>query len=94
MNYKDLARTFEILASKDPNGLVNDWAEHDEYGFDLSRIDLSPSEIRELIEIGWGLGSGYAYDEEIIEVWENPTKHTDEEIMAAYNEYKGIYKFA
>ena len=96
MKYKDLARTFEIFASKDPNNIVMDWAEHDEWGIDLhyTSIELSPSEVRELAEMGWGLGSDNEYDEETMHAWIEPTEHTDEELMELWNEYKSIYKYA
>ena len=94
MVYKDLARTFEILASKAPDGLVWDWAEHDEWGIGLNNIKLSPSEVRELAEMGWSLGSDSEYDEELMKAWENPFEHTDEELMEAFNEFKSIYKYA
>ena len=35
MNYKDLARTFEIIAAKNPDNIVMDYALEDEYGFCL-----------------------------------------------------------
>ena len=94
MTYEDLARTFDIISSKDPTGIVMDWAEHDEYGFELSGVDLTPSEVRELAEMGWGLGSDSEYDEEGMEAWNNPDGHTDEELMELWNNYKSIYKYA
>ena len=36
MTYKQLAETFNMLASKRPDDIVMDWAEHDEWGIDLS----------------------------------------------------------
>lgn len=94
MKYKDLARTFSIISSKNPTGIFMDWAEHDEWGIDLSDIDLSPSEIRELAEMGWGLGSDSEYDEEEMAVWYNPSEHTDEELIELWNNYKSIFKYA
>lgn len=94
MKYTDLAKTFEILASHKPDGVFMDWAEHDEWGFDLRGIDLSPSEIRMLAEMGWCLGSDGEYDEDVMEAWYNPQNHTDEEIVEVFNEYTSIYKYA
>ena len=94
MKYEELARTFNIISSKNPTGIVMDWAEHDEYGFELSNVDLTPSEVRELAEMGWGLGSDSEYDEEEMKAWENPDEYTDEELMELWNNYKSIYKYA
>ena len=93
MKYKDLARTFDIISSKNPTRIVMDWAEHDEYGFELSNVNLTSSEVRELAEMGWGLGSDSEYDEEEMRVWYNPYDHTDEEIVELWNMYKSIYKY-
>lgn len=94
MTYKQLVDTFNMLASKKPDGFVMDYANHDEWGIDLQGFDLSPAEIRSLAEMGWLLGSDNEYDEEEMEVWFNPQKHTDEEIVEVFNIYKSIYKYA
>lgn len=94
MKYKDLARTFEILASKDPDGVVMDWAAHDEWGIELDTMNLQPSEVRELAEMGWGLGCDANYDEDAMAAWYNPSEHTDEELMELWNNYKTIYQYA
>ena len=96
MTYKDLARTFEIIASYNPEGIVMDYAEHDEYGFDLhyGNIELKSSEVRELAEMGWCLGYSCDYDEEIMTPWQNPSEYTDEELMVLWNEYKTIHTYA
>jgi hypothetical protein len=52
MTYKQLAETFNMLASKKPDGFAMDYAEHDEWGIDLEGFDLSPAEIRSLAEMG------------------------------------------
>ena len=60
MTYKQLKRTFDILASHDEdgeNGFVSMWAEHDEHGIDYDLSVLSDNEIVELAEIGWFFGS-------------------------------------
>jgi hypothetical protein len=44
--------------------------------------------------MGWSLGSDNEYDEEEMEVWQNPQKHTDEELVEVFNQYKSIYKYA
>lgn len=96
MKYKDLARTFEIIAAKNPDNIPMDYAEHDEYGFDLHYLKepLTVEEVRELAEIGWSLGYDCDYDEEIMKPWENHKLYTDEEIMNLWNEYKTIHKYA
>lgn len=94
MTYKQLADTFNMLASKRPDGFAMDYAEHDEWGIDLEGFNLSPAEIRSLAEMGWSLGSDAEWDEEEMEVWDNPQKHTDEEIVEVFNRYKSIYKYA
>ena len=94
MTFEKLAKTFEILASHRPDEFVMDWAEHDEWGIDLRRFDLSPEEIRTLAEIGWGLGSDSEYDEDEMEAWFHPEDHTDSELVELYNMYKSIYKIA
>ena len=94
MKYKDLARTFEILASKNPDGVVMDWAEHDEWGINLNTMNLQPSEVRELAEIGWSLGCDADYDKDAMAAWYNPSEHTDEELMELWNNYKTIHKYA
>ena len=63
MTYRDLIRTFEIIAKYD-GGLdhkcLNMWAEHDEHGiaFD-SDWDVSVDDIRELAAMGWLLGCDF-----------------------------------
>lgn len=100
MTYKQLAETFNMLASKSPDGFVMDYAEHYEWsidliwGIDLEDFDLSPAEIRSLAEIGWALGCDNEWDEEAMKVWEDPQNHTDEEIVEVFNRYKSIYKYA
>jgi hypothetical protein len=83
-----------MLASKKPDGFAMDYANHDEWGIDLQSFDLTPAEIRSLAEMGWSLGSDNEYDEEEMEVWQNPQKHTDEELVNVFNIYKSIYKYA
>lgn len=94
MTYENLAKTFDILSSKNPTGVVMDWAEHDEWGIELNGIELTPSEVRQLAEMGWGLGSDHEYDEEGMAAWLNPSEHTDEELMELWDNYKSIYKYA
>lgn len=94
MTYENLAKTFDILASHGAGSIVMDWAEHDEWGIELSGFNLSPSEIRMLAEMGWGLGSDNEYDEDGMQAWLHPENHTDEEIVEVFNYYKSIYKYA
>lgn len=94
MKYKDLVKTFEMLAKHQPDGVLMDWSQHDEWGINLSKFDLSAEEIRSLAEMGWGLGSDYEHDEEEMAAWYYPSEHTDEEIVEVYNNYKTIYKYA
>lgn len=94
MTFEELAKTFNILSSHNPTGFVFDWAEHDEWGISLENVDLTPSEIRTLAEMGWGLGSDYEQDDEEMAAWNNPEEHTDEEIVEVFNNYKAIYKYA
>ena len=94
MTYENLAKTFAILAKYDPTGCVMDWAEHDEWGIDLSGFNLSSEDIRMLAELDWGLGSDYEQDDEEMAAWYNPAEHTDEEIVEVFNNYKSIYKYA
>ena len=94
MTFEQLAKTFDILSSHNPDGIVMDWAEHDEWGIELSGFNLSSGEIRMLAEMGWGLGSDYEQDDEEMAAWNNPEEHTDEEIVEVFNNYKAIYKYA
>lgn len=94
MTFEQLAKTFDILSSHNPDGIVMDWAEHDEWGIELSGFNLSSGEIRMLAEMGWGLGSDYEQDDEEMAAWNNPDEHTDEEIVEVFNNYKAIYKYA
>lgn len=94
MTYNDLAKTFEMLASHMPNGMVLDWAEHDQWGINLSHFNLSPTEIRMLAEMGWRLGSDIEYDEEEMAAWNNPQSASDEELVELFNNYKSIYQYA
>lgn len=94
MTYKQLADTFNMLASKKPDGFVMDYAEHDEWGIDLEGFELSYAEIRSLAEMGWSLGSDNEYDEEEMKVWTDPRNHTTDEIVEVFNRYKSIYKYA
>ena len=96
MNYKDLARTFEIIAAKNPDNIVMDYATHDEYGFDLRYLKepLTVEEVRELVSLGWVLGYDSDYDEEIMKVWYDHKLYSDEEVMNLLNEYKIIHKYA
>lgn len=97
MTYRDLIRTFEIIAKYD-GGLdhkcLNMWAEHDEHGiaFD-SDWDVSVDDIRELAAMGWLLGCDSEYNEEDFEKWENYKELTDEEIKELFSEYNGIFTF-
>jgi len=93
MTYKDLLKTFEILSVHKSHGVVMDWANREEWGIDLNDFELSPSEIRMLAEMGWCLGSDAEYDEEKMSAWIYPEKHSDEEIVVLFNEYKSIYKY-
>jgi hypothetical protein len=94
MRYKDFAKTFDIISAHNPEGVVMDWADHDEYGIGLDNVELTPSEVRMLAEIGWLLGSDNEFDEEEMEVWINPSDHSDEELMELWKQYKSIYKYA
>lgn len=46
MTYKQLAETFNMLASKKPDGFVMDYAEYDVWAVDIEGFNLSPAEIR------------------------------------------------
>ena len=96
MKYKDLVRTFEIIAAKNPDNVVMDYATHDEYGFDLSYLKepLTIEEVRELANLGWSLGYDRDYNKDIMKVWENHKLYSDEEVMNLWNEYKTIHKYA
>lgn len=96
MKYKDLVRTFEIIAAKNPDDIAMDYAEHDEYGVDLHylKVPLTAEEVRELASLGWSLGYDCDYNEEIMAPWHNPSEYTDEELMTLWNEYKAIHKYA
>ena len=94
MTYKQLAETFNMLASKRPDGFVMDYATHDEWGINLKDFDLSAEEIRSLAEMGWSLGTDNEWDEEIMKAWIDPQNHTDDEIVEVFNMYKSIYKYA
>ena len=94
MTYENLAKTCELLARHKPDCPIMDWSEHDEWGIDLRGFDLSAAEIRQLAEMGWGLGSDYDYDEETMQAWEHPEDHTDEEIVEVFDNYQSIYKYA
>ena len=96
MKYKDLVRTFEIIAAKNPDNIVMDYATHDEYGFDLSYLKepLTIEEVRELANLGWSLGYDGDYNKDIMKVWENHKLYSDEEVMNLWNEYKTIHKYA
>ena len=96
MNYKDLARTFEIIAAKNPDNIVMDYALEDEYGFCLRYLKepLTIEEVRELANLGWSLGYDRDYNKDIMKVWENHKLYSDEEVMNLWNEYKIIHKYA
>ena len=93
MTYKDLAKTFDMLAKHNPDGIVMDWSEA-EWGIDLNDFDLSPSQIRMLAEMGWCIGSDAEYDEEEMAAWYEPKTASDEELVEIFNQYKSIYKYA
>ena len=92
MTYGELAKTFEMLAAHNPDGIVMDWSES-EWGIDLNDFELSPSEIRMLAQMGWCIGSDAEYDEEM-EAWYEPETASDEELVEIFNQYKSIYKYA
>lgn len=95
MRFVDLAKTFKMLEKKMP-GHINNWSNNDGWGIDLNYIDLSPSEIRLLSEMGWCLGKDTEYDESReaeIEMWEHPQEYTDKEIVELFNKYKSIYTY-
>ena len=96
MRFKDLAKTFKMLEENMPAGHINNWSNNDGWGIDLNYIDLSPSEIRMLAEMGWSLGNNTEYDvsrEAEMEMWEHPQEYTDEEIVELFNKYKSIYTY-
>ena len=95
MTYKDLAKTFEMLAEHKPDEkIVMDWATRDEWGISLNGFELSPSEIRMLAEMGWCLGSDAEYNEEEMAAWYEPETASDEQLVELFNQYKSIYKYA
>lgn len=95
MKYKDLKRTFEIIADKNPNDEIIDNAYHDVWGMNLEHIDLSALEVRELAEIGWRLGiTETDCDEDDELFWREYSILTDEELMVLWNKYKRIFKYA
>ena len=96
MNYKDLARTFEIIAAKNPYNIVMDYATHDEYGFDLRYLKepLTVEEVRELASLGWSLGYDEDYDEDVMKVWYSHKLYSDKEVMNLWNRYQTIHKYA
>ena len=93
MTYSELAKTFEMLAAHNPDGIVMDWSEA-EWGIDLNDFELSPSEIRMLAEMGWCIGSDAEYDEEEMKAWYEPETASNEKIVELFNQYKSIYKYA
>ena len=92
MTYSELAMTFDMLAKHKPDGIVMDWISYDEYGFDLSQIELSASEIRMLALMGWNPCSDEEYDEEEMAAWYEPETASDEELVEIFNQYKSISK--
>ena len=94
MTYSELAMTFDMLAKHRPDGMVLDWANHDEWGISLNKFELSPSEIRMLAEMGWSLGCDAEYDPEEMAAWDNPKTASDEELVELFNQYKTISKYA
>lgn len=96
MTYKDLARTFEIIAKYANDDFVWDWAEHDEYGFSIE-YPLLIEDIKELRNLGWLLGCDAEYNEDA-RLWDPETEEgknaTDEQLMELWDNYKGIYKYA
>jgi hypothetical protein len=94
MTYNELAKTFEMLAAHNPDGIVMDWSGYEHWGINLNGFELSPSEIRMLAEMGWMLGSEADYDEEEMAAWDEPEKASDEELVELFNQYKSIYKYA
>ena len=93
MTFKELAKTFEMLASHRPDGFVMDWAAHEQWGISLDKFELSPSEIRMLAEMGWCIGSDAEYDEEEMGAWYEPETASDEELVEIFNEHKSIYQY-
>ena len=93
MTYSELAKTFEMLAAHNPDGIVMDWSEA-EWGIDLNDFELSPSEIRMLAQMGWSIGSDAECDEEEMASWYKPETASDEELVELFNQYKSIYKYA
>ena len=93
MTYNDLVKTFDMLAAHNPDLFVMDWANREEWGIDLSKFELSPSEIRMLAEMGWCIGSDAEYDEEEMGAWYEPKTASDEELVEIFNEHKSIYQY-
>ena len=94
MTYNDLVKTFDMLAAHNPDLFVMDWANREEWGIDLSKFELSPSEIRMLAEMGWCIGSDAEYDEKEMGAWYEPETASDEELVEIFNQHKSIYKYA
>ena len=93
MTYNDLVKTFDMLAAHNPDLFVMDWANREEWGIDLSKFELSPSEIRMLAEMGWCIGSDAEYDEKEMGAWYEPETASDEELVEIFNQHKSIYQY-
>lgn len=93
MTYEDLARTFDIMSSKNPTGEAKSWVGYDEWGFELSNVDLTPSDLRQLIAMGWELGCDAEKHCEKMAAWYNPSEHSDKELMELWENYKTIYQY-
>ena len=88
MTYKQLADTFNMLASKKPNGFVMPNTMSGVSTFKVSIFHLQKFDRRD----GWPVI--IRWDEEEMGSGIIPQKHTDEEIVEVFNRYKSIYKYA
>ena len=97
MTYKDLIKTFKIVAKYD-GGLDKEClrmqAVHDEHGIEFdSKWELSAKDVRRLAEMGWGLGCDGDFDEDEYEKWSHPESLSDDEIVELFKNHNGIFKF-
>ena len=95
MTYKQLIESIEIFA-KCNGGKEKDclemWATNDEHGINLKQTP-SAEDLRKLASFGWHLGCDAIFDDEDKEKWENYDSLTDDEIVALFKEYNGVYLY-
>lgn len=93
MTYRQIIETFTIVA-KYNGGIDNEcfqiWARRGVYGIIFNETP-SADDLRKLSKMEWLLGNDTDLDDNDAEKWQNSDKLSDEELIALFEIYNGIF---